>query len=109
MDLTKLTAESKGTILPNPKDLHWSHHVAATSLVAGAVLLLMGRKRQAMVIAGAGAAMTLLERPEAAQELWAELPNYIRNGQDFLVRAETFIEKFSEQAARLREVISRQV
>ena len=108
MDVKNLTSRSEGSILPGTKNTHWSHQVAAASLVAGAVLLVSGRKREALVIAAAGAATTLLERPEAAQELWTKLPSYVRNGQDFLVRAETFLEKITEQAARLRETISRQ-
>ncbi len=108
MDLTKLTAQGEGSSLASVKDVHWSHHIAATTMVAGAVLLLAGRKRQALIIAASGAAMTLLERPEAAQELWSNLPAYIRSGQDFLVRAETVIEKLGEQAARIRETLGRQ-
>ncbi len=108
MDLANVAADKKESILANVEDVHWSHHVAAATLVAGAILLVLGRKRQAMVIAVAGAVTTLMERPEAAQELWKELPTHIRNGQDFLVRAESFIEKLGEQAARLREVVGRQ-
>lgn len=108
MDLANVAAESTEKVLANVEDVHWSHHVAAATLVAGAILLILGRKRQAMVIAVAGAVTTLMERPEAAQELWKDLPTHIRNGQDFLVRAESLIEKVGEQAARLREVVGRQ-
>jgi hypothetical protein len=65
--------------------------------------LLTGRKREALIVAGAGAATTLLERPEAAQELWSQLPGYVRSGQDFLVKAEQVIERVGEQAAKVRE------
>ena len=107
-DRTELTSHTGGKILAGSNRVHWSHQVAAASLVAGAVLLITGRKREALIVAATGAATTLLERPEAAQELWGSLPTYIRSGQDFLVRAETFIERIGEQAARLRETISRQ-
>ena len=108
MDITKLTTHSGGKTLALQR-VHWSHQVAAASLVGGAALLLAGRKKEALIVAAAGAATTLLERPEEAQALWGNLPGYIRTGQDFLVRAETFIERLGEQAARLRETISRQV
>ena len=109
MSLMKRSSQEESSILATIENVHWSHHVAAATLVAGAVLLITGRKRQALIIAAAGAATTILERPEAAQELWSNLPTYIRNGQDFLVRAETVIERVGEQATRLREAISRQV
>ncbi len=108
MELTQLTSHSKDKALEAVPDLHWSHHLASAALVAGAVLLVTGRRKQALGIAVAGAAMTLFERPEAAQELWTTLPGHIRNGQDFLVRAESFIEKLGEQAIKLREIIARQ-
>jgi hypothetical protein len=103
MNLTNLTSKRDGDLLKSGPDVHWSSHVAAASLVAGAVLLLTGRKREALIVAGAGAATTLLERPEAAQELWSQLPGYVRSGQDFLVKAEQVIERVGEQAAKVRE------
>ena len=109
MDLHTLTSSNETDVLHTRTTPHWTHHVAAASMVAGAVLLLTGRKRQALAVAAAGAAFTLLERPEDAQELWSKLPGYIRGGQDFLVRAETFVEKLAEQVARVRESVSRQV
>lgn len=108
MDFTRLTSTTGGDLLTPTPQVHWSNHVAAVTLVAGAVLLLTGRKRQALTIAAAGAAVTLLERPEAAQELWSKLPSHIRSGQDFLVKAEAVIERVGEQAARLREVLLKQ-
>ena len=109
MDLHTIATPTKSDVLGTGSQSHWSHQVAAAAMVAGAVLLITGRKRQALSIAAGGAAMTLLERPEAAQELWAKLPTYIRSGQDFLVRAETVVERLAEQVARVRETISRQV
>ena len=108
MELAKLKSQSGEKALEAVPDLHWSHHLASAALVAGAVLLVTGRRKQALGVAAAGAAMTLFERPESAQELWTALPGHIRNGQDFLVRAEAFLEKLGEQALKLREIIARQ-
>ncbi len=108
MDLKELTSPDENGVLPISRDVHWSHNIAAATLVAGAVLLIAGRKRQALIIAAAGAAATVFERPEAASEIWSKLPSYVRQGQDFLVRAESVIERLGEQAARLRETINRQ-
>lgn len=105
MDLKTLTSHGGAEVLPTGQETHWTHQVAAAALVAGAILLVTGRKRQAFSLAAGGAALTLLERPEAAQELWSKLPSYIRNGQDFLVKAEGFIEKLNEQVARVRETL----
>jgi hypothetical protein len=90
-----------------PDEFQWTRNIAAASLVAGAALLIAGKRRTAIAVATAGAGMMLLERPEAAQELWSNLPGYIRQGQDFLIRAEGVIEKLGEQAAKFREAATR--
>ena len=105
MDGKNLDALTKRDIVTG--EVPWARHVAAGSLVAGAVLLVAGHKRAALSVAAAGAAITLLERPEAAEELWTRLPDYIRSGQDFLVKAEGIVEKLGEQAARLKESMGR--
>jgi hypothetical protein len=109
MGLTNISSASAKEFAAKivPDEFQWSRAVAAASLVAGAVLLVAGKKRTALAVATAGAAITLLERPEAAQELWAKLPGYVRQGQDFLVRAEGVIEKLGEQAAKLKEAAAR--
>ncbi len=94
-----------GKVLPG--EFHWTRNLAAASLVTGAVLLIAGKRRTALAVSAAGAGVMLLERPEAAQELWSKLPGYIRQGQDFLVRAEGVIEKLGEQAVKFREAASR--
>lgn len=87
-------------------DVHWTHGVAAGSLLAGAFLLITGRRRTGLAVAAAGAAVTLLENPEALREFWKSMPRYIRNGQDFLVRVEDFVEELNRQGIRLRKVLS---
>ena len=109
MDLTKVSSLNGKDVLAGAAEVPWTRNIAAASLVAGAVLLVVGRKRTALAVATAGAAITLLERPEAAQELWTKLPDYIRSGQDFLVKAEGVIERLGEQAAKLRETVGRSV
>ena len=78
---------------------------AAGSLVTGACLFLAGRRKTALAVAAAGATVGLLEHPEAARELWESLPQYLRKGQDLLVRAEDFINEVSKQAGKLRSTI----
>ena len=109
MDLKELTTHTGTEPLLTSERVHWSHQVAAASLVAGAILLITGRKREALIVAATGAATTMLERPQEVSELWGKLPTYIRNGQDFLVRAESVVERLGEQAAKLRETMSRQM
>lgn len=107
MDLAKLISDTKGQVVGTDKAPHWSHHVAAVTLIAGAVLLVFGRPRRGLAMAATGAATLLFERPEAAQEFWTKLPTYIKDSQEFLGRAETFIERIGDQVARIRETITK--
>ncbi len=109
MELPEISSANAKKFVANvvPDEFVWTRSVAAASLVAGAVLLVTGKRRSALAVATAGAAITLLERPEAMQELWTKLPGYLRQGQDFLVRAEGVIEKVGEQAARFRDVAAK--
>jgi len=84
----------------------WTRSVAAGSLAAAAVLLLTGRRRSGLIVAAAGAAVALLENPEVVQDAWNSLPRYIRSGQDFIARAEDFVQELNRQGNRIRNVIS---
>ena len=108
-NLTQISDASRSAsrqIVDVATDSPWTRYVAAGSLVAGAVLVVTGRPRTALAVTAAGAATLLLERPEAAQEFWAKLPGYVRQGQDFLVRAESVIERLGVQAAKIRETVA---
>lgn len=85
----------------------WTRTVAAGSLVAGAVLLVSGRRKSALAVAAAGAAVAMLENPDMVREAWESMPRLIRTGQDFLVRIEEFVEELNKQGIRLRNVVGR--
>lgn len=87
-------------------EMHWTRSVAAGSLLVGAILLITGRRKSALAVAAAGAAVALLENPEAVREFWHEVPRYLRSSQDFLVRIEDFMDEINKQGVRLRKAVS---
>jgi hypothetical protein len=105
MGLTKVSHELQDKLPERLQEFSWQRAVAAGSLVASACLFLAGRRKTALTVASAGAAVGLLEKPEAARELWESLPGYLRKGQDFLVRAEDIIEQLAKQGSKLRNSI----
>ncbi|MGC2582383.1 MAG: hypothetical protein WA399_09830, partial [Acidobacteriaceae bacterium] len=54
----------------------------------------------------AGAAVALLENPEAVRDFWDQVPRLLRSSQDFLVRVEDFMEELNKQGIRLRKAVS---
>jgi hypothetical protein len=86
-------------------EIPWTRTVAAGSLVIGALLLISGRRKSALAVSAAGAAVALLENPEIVREAWEAMPRVIRSGQDFLVRIEDFVEELNKQAQHVRKVL----
>jgi hypothetical protein len=83
----------------------WPRAMAAGSLLAGAVLLLAGRRKAALAAAVAGAAVATLERPEVLKELWDNTPKYLRAGQEFLLRAEDVVDDLRAKAEKIRGML----
>ncbi|HZZ41283.1 MAG TPA: hypothetical protein VFE06_19245 [Acidobacteriaceae bacterium] len=87
-------------------EMHWTRGVAAGSLLVSAILLITGRRKSALAVAAAGAAVALLENPEAVRDFWDQAPRLLRSSQDFLVRIEDFMEELNKQGIRLRKAAS---
>ncbi|HVT97234.1 MAG TPA: hypothetical protein VHE33_06975 [Acidobacteriaceae bacterium] len=86
-------------------EIPWTRTVAAGSLVVGALLLIAGRRKSALAVSAAGAAVALLENPEIVRETWDAMPRVIRSGQDFLVRIEDFVEELNKQGQHIKKVL----
>ena len=87
-------------------EIPWTRTIAAGSFVVGALLLLTGRRKSALAVSAAGAAVALLENPEIVREAWNAMPRLVRSSQDFLVRVEDFVEELNKQGQHIRKVIA---
>lgn len=87
-------------------EIPWTRTIAAGSLVVGALLLISGRRKSALAVSAAGAAVALLENPEIVRDAWDSMPRLVRTGQDFLVRVEDFMEELNKQGQHIRKVIA---
>jgi hypothetical protein len=98
--------------LPSPlvevvQESPWPRAVAAGSLVAGAFLLLAGRRRAALAAMLAGAAVAAMEKPQVVREIWENTPKYLRAGQDFLLRAEDVVDDLRAKSEKLKGMLNR--
>jgi hypothetical protein len=89
-------------------EIPWTRSVAAGSLIVSALLLVSGKRRSGLTVAAAGAAIALLENPQAVRDAWDSLPRFVRMGQDFMVRLEDFVDELNKQGIRLRKVLTPQ-
>ena len=106
MTLMKLPRQIEARIPDSMSDVPWTRAVAATSLLAGAYLLVTGRRKSALAVAAGGAAVALLENPEMLREFWKGVPGYLRSAKDMLVRVEEFVEDIAERGDKLRKTLT---
>lgn len=89
--------------------LTWTRGLATGSLIAGALLLLSGKRRAGIAFTAVGAAAALLEDVDGTRELWNSIPQYIESGQQVLNRVEKFVEDLGEQGDRVAKMLNRQI
>jgi hypothetical protein len=106
MDSDKQIMKITKQIETSLSELPWTRTIAAGSLVVGALLLITGRRKSALAVSAAGAAVALLENPDIVREAWASMPRMVRASQDFLVRIEDFVEELNKQGGRIRKVLA---
>ena len=80
---------------------------AGGTLLAGAVLLLAGRRKAGLAFTAAGTALTLLHEKETTLRWWAALPLVLNNVQRFAGKAQTAIDEFDAHRQKLRNIMRR--
>jgi hypothetical protein len=100
--MMKLPRQIEGNVTQIP----WTRSVAAGTLIAGALLLVSGKRKSGLAVAAAGGLVALLENPEAVKNAWGSMPRFVRAGQDFLVRVEDLMEELNKQGMRLRKALT---
>ena len=84
----------------------WTGVFASGALIAGGLLMLMGKRRIGTVVAASGAALALLEEQEAVRELFQQLPGYIDEAQRLADRVQDTVEDLAEERASLRRILA---
>ncbi len=100
-ELMKITRQIESSL----SEIPWTRVAAAGSFAVGALLLITGRRKAALAVSAAGAAVALMENPDMVRDAWNSMPRYVRASQDFLVRIEDFVEELNKQGVHLRKVL----
>jgi hypothetical protein len=80
---------------------------AAGSLILSAYLLLAGRRKSALAAAITAGTIVALENPDATKQLWENIPNFLHQSHDFLMKLEDVISEVSVQGQKLRRTFAR--
>lgn len=106
MKLMQLPRQIEARLPDSFNEVHWTRAIAATSLIASAYLLVTGRRKSALAVAAGGAAVALLEKPEALRDIWKGMPGYLHSAKDMLVRVEEFVEDLAAKGDKLRKTLT---
>jgi hypothetical protein len=80
---------------------------AGGALLAGAVLLLAGKRKPGLAFTAAGTALTLMHEKETTLRWWAALPLVLTNAQRFIGKAQTAMDDLDTHRQKLRNLIRR--
>ena len=76
-------------------------------MLAGAVLLLFGRRKSGMVAAVSGASLAMIEERETVRVWWGQLPGFIDKTQDALAKTQEAIHEIDVRRERLAKILKK--
>jgi hypothetical protein len=85
----------------------WIGIAAGSTFLAGALLLLNGKKKAAMAVTAGAMALTLLDQQETIKEWWNMLPRYLDHAERLLDNAAHTIEDLAAKRDKLRGMFNR--
>jgi hypothetical protein len=85
----------------------WLAITMGGTFVAGALLMITGRKRAGLVVAAAATAVTLLDQKETVRRWWNALPQYIDDAQRLLDQAQRTVDDLAAAREKVRTMLSR--
>ena len=107
MILKKARNTAAETASPDVQRADWLRYVAGGSLVAGACLLLTGRRRAGMVMAASGTAIALLDQQDTLRRWWGSVPRYLDQAQSMVDRVQEVVKDLGEKGETVRRVLTR--
>jgi hypothetical protein len=92
---------------PQQTEPDWLGLTVGGTFLAGALLLLSGKKRAGLVVTAAATALTLLDQKETVREWWNTLPQYLDDAQRLLDEAQRTVDDLAAKREKLRGMFNR--
>jgi hypothetical protein len=99
--------QGQAEVLPPEQEKDWFALTAGGTFLAGALLLMSGRKRAGLVVTAAAAAVTLVDHQEAIREWWNTLPQHLDKAQRLLDRAQRTVDDLAATREKVRSILNR--
>jgi hypothetical protein len=103
-EYSEARAESSAQSL---KEADWMRIGVGSTLLAGSLLLLTGKRRLGLVVTAAGTALAMLEHKEVVREWWDALPEYLDKAQSLLDQAQETIDDVTAKRDKVMSLFSR--
>jgi hypothetical protein len=98
--------ESDDSTAPQAETLDWVEIAAGGSLLAGGLLMLTRQRRAGLVMAVAGAALTLLGEQETVRDWWEQFPGYVDRVQSLIGRVQSSMDELSVTRQNLHQALA---
>src|SRR5271165_4117530 len=100
MSIAKFPKVIEAKLPSQTSEAPWTRSLAAGTLLASAILLVLGKRKAALAVAAAGGAVALIEDPDSVRRFWNDIPSYVQAGQKMLGRFEGLIEQVAAQGGQ---------
>ena len=98
----------QGEILKAEKnDPDWLGIAVGGTFLAGALLLLSGKKQAGLAVTAGAMALTLVDQQGTVREWWNALPKYLDDAQRLLDQAQNTVDDLASKRDRLREMFNK--
>ncbi len=85
----------------------WMRIGVGSALIAGALLLLAGKRKTGLAMTATGTTLALLENKEIVREWWESLPGYLDDAQRMLDQAAATIDDLSAKRDKVMGILRR--
>ena len=85
----------------------WMGIAVGGTLLAGALLLLSGKKKAGLAVTGGAVALSLLDEQDTIREWWHTLPKYLDDAQRLLDQAQNTVDDLVAKREKLRAMFNR--
>jgi hypothetical protein len=92
---------------PEQETPDWLGITVGGTFLAGALLLMSGKKRAGLVVTAAAAALTFLDQKETIREWWDTLPQHLDHAQRLLDRAQRTMDDLAATREKVRSILNR--
>ena len=92
---------------PHKNEPDWVGMAVGGTFLAGALLLLSGKKKAGLAVSAGAMVLTLLDQQETIREWWHTLPKYLDDAQRMLDQAQSTIEDLASKRDKLRSMFNR--